>query len=134
MNFGTLTTEVILGNGGFVRYLLDFNTLYFIGLCLLSLLLFFESLYHFIGLLRARKLVKRLKNGEELPQGERRSFRAAAGKVLCPLAVPAVILWGVHLFFIGYPIGLNSGEPLRYDASIPICVRKSLQSRLPTVL
>ena len=187
VNFGTLTTEVTLGDGGFVRYLLDFNTLYFIGLCLLSLLLFFESLYHFIGWLRVRKLVKRLKNGEELPQGERRSFRAAAGKVLCPLAVPAVILWGVHLFFIGYPIGLNSGEPvhnlsampiptlrelsvkcdgrcyeyadvrhdiladviydyshsydayfdgepLRYDASITICVRKSLQSSLPTVL
>lgn len=119
VDFGTLTTEVILGDSSFVRYLLDFNTLYFIGLCLLSLLLLFEAIYHFIGWLRVRKLVKKLKNGEELPRGERRSFRAAVGKILCPLAVPAVILWGVHLFFIGYPIGLNMGEPIKDLGSMP---------------
>ena len=119
VDFGTLASSVILGDSSFVRYLLDFNTLYYIGLCLLSLLLLFEAIYHFIGWLRVRKLVKKLKNGEELPQGERRGFRAAVGKVLCPLAVPAVILWGVHLFFIGYPIGLNMGEPIKDIGSMP---------------
>lgn len=117
VDFGTLTTEVILGDSSFVRYLLDFNTLYFIGLCLLSLLLLFEAIYHFIGWLRVRKLVKKLKNGEELPRGERRSFRAAAGKLLRPLAIPAVVLFGLHLLASGYQVSLNNNEPV-YDLSL----------------
>ena len=119
VNYGNLDSYIEVSFSGIIRYLLDFGTWYYIALRLLQLVLLFEAIFHFVSWLRLRKLIKKLKNGEELPKGEHRSFRAAVGKLLVPLAVPAVILWGVHLFFIGYPIGLNSGEPIKDIGAMP---------------
>ncbi len=100
-----------------VRYLLDFGTWYYIALRLLQLVLLFEAIFHFVSWLRLRKLIKKLKNGWELPQGEHRRFRAAAGKLLRPLAIPAVVLFGLHLLASGYQVSLNNNEPV-YDLSL----------------
>lgn len=79
----------------------------------------FEAIFHFVSWRRLRKLVEKLKCGGELPQGEHRRFRTA-GKLLCPLAVPAVLLFGLHLLVGGYQVGLNNNEPVYDLSSIPI--------------
>lgn len=117
INYGNLDAYIEVSFSSIVRYLLDFGTWYYIALRLLQLVLLFEAIFHFVSWLRLRKLIKKLKNGWELPQGEHRRFRAAAGKLLRPLAIPAVVLFGLHLLASGYQVSLNNNEPV-YDLSL----------------
>lgn len=119
INYGALDSYIEVSFSSIVRYLLDFGTWYYIALRLLQLVLLFETIFHFVSWRRLRKLIEKLKCGGELPQGEHRRFRTA-GMLLCALAVPAVLLFGLHLLVGGYQVGLNNNEPVYDLSSIPI--------------
>lgn len=82
---------------GVIRFLCNITTPYLAAALVLIVLLAAEIIFGAARLIKLKAMAKRIKNGADIPNGEKGGFSRAVGKVLIPLAIPIIVAWAAFV-------------------------------------
>lgn len=82
---------------GVIRFLCNITTPYLAAALVLIVLLAAEIIFGAARLIKLKAIAKRIKNGADIPNGEKGGFSRAVGKVLIPLAIPITVAWAAFM-------------------------------------
>lgn len=82
---------------GVIRFLCNITTPYLAAALVLIVLLAAETIFGAARLIKLKAMAKRIKNGADIPNGEKGGFSRAVGKVLIPLAIPIIVAWAAFV-------------------------------------
>lgn len=82
---------------GVIRFLCNITTPYLAAALVLIVLLAAEIIFGAARLIKLKAIAKRIKNGADIPNGEKGAFSRAVGKVLIPLAIPITVAWAAFV-------------------------------------
>lgn len=82
---------------GVIRFLCNITTPYLAAVLILLALLAAEIIFGAARLIKLKAMAKRIKNGADIPNGEKGGFSRAVGKVLIPLAIPITVAWAAFV-------------------------------------
>lgn len=82
---------------GVIRFLCNITTPYLAAALVLIVLLAAEIIFGAARLIKLKAMAKRIKNGADIPNGEKGGFSRAVGKVLIPLAIPITVAWAAFV-------------------------------------
>lgn len=82
---------------GVIRFLCNITTPYLAAALVLIVLLAAEIIFGTARLIKLKAMAKRIKNGADIPNGEKGGFSRAVGKVLIPLAIPIIVAWAAFV-------------------------------------
>lgn len=82
---------------GVIRFLCNITTPYLAAALVLIVLLAAEIIFGAARLIKLKAIAKRIKNGADIPNGEKGGFSRAVGKVLIPLAIPITVAWAAFV-------------------------------------
>lgn len=82
---------------GVIRFLCNITTPYLAAALVLIVLLAAEIIFGTARLIKLKAMAKRIKNGADIPNGEKGGFSRAVGKVLIPLAIPITVAWAAFV-------------------------------------
>ena len=82
---------------GVIRFLCNITTPYLAAALVLIVLLAAEIIFGAARLIKLKAMAKRIKNGADIPNGEKGGFSRAVGKVLIPLAIPITVAWAAFM-------------------------------------
>lgn len=82
---------------GVIRFLCNITTPYLAAALVLIVLLAAEIIFGTARLIKLKAMAKRIKNGADIPNGEKGGFSRAVGKVLIPLAIPITVAWAAFM-------------------------------------
>lgn len=82
---------------GVIRFLCNITTPYLAVALVLIVLLAAEIIFGAARLIKLKAIAKRIKNGADIPNGEKGGFSRAVGKVLIPLAIPITVAWAAFM-------------------------------------
>lgn len=80
-----------------IRFLCDITKPFFAAALVLLALLIGEMVFGAARLIKLKAMAKRIKNGADIPNGEKGGFSRAVGKVLIPLAIPITVAWAAFV-------------------------------------
>lgn len=80
-----------------IRFLCNITTPYLAAALVLIVLLAAEIIFGAARLIKLKAIAKRIKNGADIPNGEKGGFSRAVGKVLIPLAIPITVAWAAFM-------------------------------------
>ncbi len=80
-----------------IRFLCDITKPFFAAALILLALLIGEMVFGAARLIKLKAMAKRIKNGADIPNGEKGGFSRAVGKVLIPLAIPITVAWAAFV-------------------------------------
>lgn len=80
-----------------IRFLCDITKPFFAAALVLIVLLAAEIIFGTARLIKLKAMAKRIKNGADIPNGEKGGFSRAVGKVLIPLAIPITVAWAAFV-------------------------------------
>ncbi len=80
-----------------IRFLCNITTPYLAAALVLIVLLAAEIIFGAARLIKLKAMAKRIKNGADIPNGEKGGFSRAVGKVLIPLAIPIIVAWAAFV-------------------------------------
>lgn len=80
-----------------IRFLCNITTPYLAAVLILLALLAAEIIFGAARLIKLKAMAKRIKNGADIPNGEKGGFSRAVGKVLIPLAIPIIVAWAAFV-------------------------------------
>lgn len=80
-----------------IRFLCDITKPFFAAALILLALLIGEMVFGAARLIKLKAMAKRIKNGADIPNGEKGGFSRAVGKVLIPLAIPITVAWAAFM-------------------------------------
>lgn len=86
---------------GVIRFLCNITTPYLAAALVLIVLLAAEIIFGAARLIKLKAMAKRIKNGADIPNGEKGGFSRAVGKVLIPLAIPITVAWAAFMLLPG---------------------------------
>ena len=102
---------------GVIRFLCNITTPYLAAALVLIVLLAAEIIFGAARLIKLEAMAKRIKNGADIPNGEKGGFSRAVGKVLIPLAIPITVAWAAFMLLPG-STG-NSTEEITDFSALP---------------
>lgn len=102
---------------GVIRFLCNITTPYLAAALVLIVLLAAEIIFGAARLIKLKAMAKRIKNGADIPNGEKGGFSRAVGKVLIPLAIPITVAWAAFMLLPG-STG-NSTEEITDFSALP---------------
>lgn len=70
---------------------------FFAAVLILLALLIGEIIFRAARLIKLKAMARRIKNGADIPNGEKGGFSRAVGKVLIPLAIPITVAWAAFV-------------------------------------
>ena len=76
-----------------IRFLGYIPKPFFAAVLILLALLIGEIIFRAARLIKLKAMARRIKNGADIPNGEKGGFSRAVGKVLIPLAIPITVAW-----------------------------------------
>lgn len=76
-----------------IRFLGYITKPFFAAVLILLALLIGEIIFRAARLIKLKAMARRIKNGTDIPNGEKGGFSRAVGKVLIPLAIPITVAW-----------------------------------------
>lgn len=82
---------------GVIRFLCNITTPYLAAALVLIVLLAAEIIFGAARLIKLKAMAKRIKNGADIPNGEKGGFSRAVGKVLIPLAITIIVAWAAFV-------------------------------------
>lgn len=82
---------------GVIRFLCNITKPFFAAALILLALLIGEMVFGAARLIKLKAMARRIKNGADIPNGEKGAFRRAVGKVLIPLAIPITVAWAAFM-------------------------------------
>lgn len=82
---------------GVIRFLCNITTPYLAAALVLIVLLAAEIIFGTARLIKLKAMARRIKNGADIPNGEKGGFSRAVGKVLIPLAIPITVAWAAFV-------------------------------------
>ena len=82
---------------GVIRFLCNITTPYLAAALVLIVLLAAEIIFGAARLIKLKAMAKRIKNGADIPNGEKGGFSRTVGKVLIPLAIPITVAWAAFV-------------------------------------
>lgn len=82
---------------GVIRFLCNITTPYLAAALVLIVLLAAEIIFGAARLIKLKAMARRIKNGADIPNGEKGGFSRAAGKILIPLAIPIIVAWAAFV-------------------------------------
>lgn len=82
---------------GVIRFLCNITTPYLAAALVLIVLLAADIIFGAARLIKLKAIAKRIKNGADIPNGEKGGFSRAVGKVLIPLAIPITVAWAAFI-------------------------------------
>lgn len=82
---------------GVIRFLCNITTPYLAAALILLALLIGEIIFGAARLIKLKAMARRIKNGADIPSGEKGVFRRAVGTVLIPLAIPITVAWAAFV-------------------------------------
>ena len=80
-----------------IRFLGYIPKPFFAAVLILLALLIGEIIFRAARLIKLKAMAKRIKNGADIPNGEKGGFSRAAGKILIPLAIPITVAWAAFV-------------------------------------
>lgn len=80
-----------------IRFLSYIPKPFFAAVLILLALLAAEIIFGAARLIKLKAMAKRIKNGADIPNGEKGGFSRAVGKVLIPLAIPITVAWAAFV-------------------------------------
>lgn len=80
-----------------IRFLGYIQKPFFAAVLILLALLAAEIIFGAARLIKLKAMAKRIKNGADIPNGEKGGFSRAVGKVLIPLAIPITVAWAAFV-------------------------------------
>ena len=80
-----------------IRFLGYIPKPFFAAVLILLALLAAEIIFGAARLIKLKAMAKRIKNGADIPNGEKGGFSRAVGKVLIPLAIPIIVAWAAFV-------------------------------------
>lgn len=80
-----------------IRFLGYIPKPFFAAVLVLIVLLAAEIIFGAARLIKLKAMAKRIKNGADIPNGEKDGFSRAVGKVLIPLAIPITVAWAAFV-------------------------------------
>ncbi len=80
-----------------IRFLGYIPKPFFAAVLILLALLIGEIIFGAARLIKLKAMAKRIKNGADIPNGEKGGFSRAVGKVLIPLAIPIIVAWAAFV-------------------------------------
>lgn len=80
-----------------IRFLGDITKSFFVAVLILLALLIGEIIFRAARLIKLKAMARRIKNGADIPNGEKGGFSRAVGKVLIPLAIPITVAWAAFV-------------------------------------
>lgn len=80
-----------------IRFLGYIPKPFFAAVLILLALLIGEIIFRAARLIRLKAMARRIKNGADIPSGEKGVFRRAVGTVLIPLAIPITVAWAAFV-------------------------------------
>lgn len=80
-----------------IRFLGYIPKPFFAAVLILLALLAAEIIFGAARLIKLKAMAKRIKNGADIPNGEKGGFSRAVGKVLIPLAIPITVAWAAFV-------------------------------------
>lgn len=82
---------------GVIRFLGYIPKPFFAAVLILLALLIGEIIFRAARLIKLKAMARRIKNGADIPNGEKGGFSRAVGKVLIPLAIPITVAWAAFV-------------------------------------
>lgn len=80
-----------------IRFLGYIPKPFFAAVLILLALLIGEIIFRAARLIKLKAMARRIKNGADIPNGEKGGFSRAVGKVLIPLAIPITVAWAAFV-------------------------------------
>lgn len=80
-----------------IRFLGYIPKPFFAAVLILLALLIGEIIFRAARLIKLKAMARRIKNGADIPNGEKSGFSRAVGKVLIPLAIPITVAWAAFV-------------------------------------
>lgn len=80
-----------------IRFLGYIPKPFFAAVLILLALLIGEIIFRAARLIKLKAMARRIKNGADIPSGEKGGFSRAVGKVLIPLAIPITVAWAAFV-------------------------------------
>ena len=80
-----------------IRFLGYIPKPFFAAVLILLALLIGEIIFRAARLIKLKAMARRIKNGADIPNGEKGGFSRAVGKVLIPLAIPIIVAWAAFV-------------------------------------
>ena len=80
-----------------IRFLGDITKSFFVAALILLALLIGEIIFGAARLIKLKAMARHIKNGADIPNGEKGGFSRAVGKVLIPLAIPITVAWAAFV-------------------------------------
>lgn len=80
-----------------IRFLGDITKSFFVAALILLALLIGEIIFGAARLIKLKAMARHIKNGADIPNGEKGGFSRAVGKVLIPLAIPINVAWAAFV-------------------------------------
>ena len=80
-----------------IRFLGYIPKPFFAAVLILLALLIGEIIFRAARLIKLKAMARRIKNGADIPNGEKGGFNRAVGKVLIPLAIPIIVAWAAFV-------------------------------------
>ena len=80
-----------------IRFLGYIPKPFFAAVLILLALLIGEIIFRAARLIKLKAMAGRIKNGADIPNGEKGGFSRAVGKVLIPLAIPITVAWAAFV-------------------------------------
>lgn len=80
-----------------IRFLGYIPKPFFAAVLILLALLIGEIIFRAARLIKLKAMARRIKNGADIPNGEKGGFSRAVGKVLIPLAIPITVVWAAFV-------------------------------------
>ena len=80
-----------------IRFLGYIPKPFFAAVLILLALLIGEIIFRAARLIKLKAMARRIKNGADIPNGEKGGFSRAAGKILIPLAIPITVAWAAFV-------------------------------------
>lgn len=80
-----------------IRFLGYIPKPFFAAVLILLALLIGEIIFRAARLIKLKAMARRIKNGADIPNGEKGVFRRAVGTVLIPLAIPITVAWAAFV-------------------------------------
>lgn len=100
-----------------IRFLGYIPKPFFAAVLILLALLIGEIIFRAARLIKLKAMARRIKNGADIPNGEKGGFSRAVGKVLIPLAIPITVAWAA---FVLLPGGTgNSADEITDLSALP---------------
>ena len=84
-----------------IRFLCNITKPFFAAALILLALLIVEIIFGAARLIKLKAMARRIKNGADIPSGEKGAFRRVVGKVLIPLAIPITVAWTAFMLLPG---------------------------------